>query len=142
MHRIKQLLQRYRDVLYMLLFLVAYCAIAMLLSLPCPIRWLTGVSCPGCGITRASVALCRLDFRQAVYYNPSVFIVIAAVLLVIVFRNSRKAKKWIVGTAAVMMVLVYICRMAIFKTPVLQFDPASGAIPRFFRWICNNFTQG
>ena len=36
----------------------------------CPIRLVTGVSCAGCGMTRAWLSVLRLDLRQAFYYHP------------------------------------------------------------------------
>ena len=30
----------------------------------------TGLYCPGCGVTRMSVALLQLDFERAFYYHP------------------------------------------------------------------------
>ncbi|MBR5529778.1 MAG: DUF2752 domain-containing protein [Oscillospiraceae bacterium] len=35
----------------------------------CPFHVLTGLQCPGCGNTRATMALLRLDFRTMFYYN-------------------------------------------------------------------------
>ena len=36
----------------------------------CPIRFLTGISCAGCGMSRAWLSLLRLDLAGAVYYHP------------------------------------------------------------------------
>ncbi len=41
-----------------------------LLGITCPIKFLTGVSCPGCGMTRAWLALLRLDFFSALAFHP------------------------------------------------------------------------
>ncbi len=38
-------------------------------NLPCIIKSLTGVSCPGCGMTQAFVAAIRLDFAAAFSYH-------------------------------------------------------------------------
>ena len=38
-------------------------------GLPCVLHELTGLSCPGCGLTRAAVALSRGAWREALSYN-------------------------------------------------------------------------
>ena len=37
----------------------------------CPFRFFFGISCPGCGMTRALLAALRLDFAAAFSYHPS-----------------------------------------------------------------------
>lgn len=39
-------------------------------GIPCLFRRITGIQCPGCGNTRAVIALCRLDFAKAFASNP------------------------------------------------------------------------
>ncbi len=36
----------------------------------CPFRALTGIECPGCGMTRAFVAAAAGDFAEAIHLNP------------------------------------------------------------------------
>ena len=56
-----------------LLILALFC-IALLgivyLGLNCPIRSLTGIPCPGCGMSRAWLAALRLDILGAFSYHP------------------------------------------------------------------------
>lgn len=40
----------------------------------CPIKKITGLYCPGCGITRMFQAILRLDLYQAFRFNPLLFI--------------------------------------------------------------------
>ena len=39
------------------------------LGITCPIRFLTGISCPGCGMTRALLSALRFDFQAAFFYH-------------------------------------------------------------------------
>ena len=36
----------------------------------CPFHWLTGLPCPGCGLTRSFVAIARGDWPGAIDYHP------------------------------------------------------------------------
>jgi len=46
----------------------------------CPIAWLTGVACPGCGMTRAAAALLRGDVALALDYHPLIPLIAALVI--------------------------------------------------------------
>ena len=37
------------------------------IGIPCPIRRLTGIMCPGCGTTRMMMSILKLDFASAVF---------------------------------------------------------------------------
>ncbi len=51
---------------------------------PCIFKTLTGYPCPGCGMTRATVALSKGDFLGAVHQNFLVFVLIAFFLFLTV----------------------------------------------------------
>lgn len=46
------------------------------LALPCPFHLVTGLLCPGCGVTRMSLALLRLDFAAAWQTNPALLLLL------------------------------------------------------------------
>ncbi len=48
---------------------VAGILISFGLTLPCIIKLVTGLNCPGCGNTRAVMSLIKLDIKSAFYYN-------------------------------------------------------------------------
>lgn len=67
--------RRHRNILLLsagiLLFLTLYCIAAKNgYSLPCLFYQITGLMCPGCGNSRAALALLRLDIAAAFSYNP------------------------------------------------------------------------
>jgi Protein of unknown function (DUF2752) len=57
------------------------------LGVACPLRSVTGVPCPLCGMTRGVTALVHGDVGRAVILNPgSVLVVFAAVALLVMWR--------------------------------------------------------
>ena len=63
------------------------------LALPCPIRFLTGIPCPGCGMSRAWLAVLQLDIAAAFSYHPMFWVLPVLALFILydcaVFRRMR-----------------------------------------------------
>lgn len=55
-----------------------------LLDIGCVFRLMTGIPCPGCGMTRAWLAALRLDFAAAFAYHPLFWVVPIAFVLAFV----------------------------------------------------------
>ena len=60
---------------------------------PCPIRSLTGVPCPGCGLTRATVALVRGEWRESLAAHAFAPLLLAAVLVAAVTALLPEARR-------------------------------------------------
>ena len=57
----------------------------------CPFKALTGVPCPGCGMTRAMLSITKGDFRGAFGYNPfSFFLLFMLVISVVPGKQAEK----------------------------------------------------
>ena len=59
------------------------------LGIPCPIHALTGLSCPGCGLSRMLVALVKGDPLSAFGYNPFLFVTGPPLLLYLAVSEVR-----------------------------------------------------
>ena len=68
------------------------------ISVPCLFREITGLKCPGCGITTFFMNMFRGDIKTAISANPSLVLVLpllGAVLVSVYVRNSLNIKeKW------------------------------------------------
>lgn len=97
----------------------------------CPIRLLTGVSCAGCGMTRACLCALRLDFRQAFYFHPLFPLVPAGAALWLCRKKLPRAFFYgCMYTLLGIFVIVYIYRLFRGDGSVVVFDPRSGLIFR------------
>jgi len=53
---------------------------------PCLFKTVLGISCPGCGLTRAIGALIQGDIAAAWQYNPQLFFIIPILIASLVYR--------------------------------------------------------
>ena len=112
-------------------------------GITCPIKYVTGISCACCGMTRAWISLAGGDLQRAFSYHP---LVLAPVLLIPMFIYRKKIPenylKVMIAVVCAVFLFVYGIRMADPKDLVVTFDPKSGVILktldlilRFFRDI-------
>jgi uncharacterized protein DUF2752 len=100
-------------------------------ALPCPLRTLTGVPCPACGLTTAAVALVRGEAGAAFGANPLIFGLAAlavavgplvALRAVGVLKNPdpwpatrRRRMGWLTGLLAVASWLFQLHRLGVSR---------------------------
>lgn len=97
----------------------------------CPIRLLTGISCAGCGMTRACLCALRLDFRQAFYFHPLYPLVpVGAALWLCRKKLSRAVLHGCMYAMVGVFAIVYVYRLFLGDGSVVAFDPRSGLIFR------------
>lgn len=57
---------------------------------PCPLRTITGIPCPMCGMTRGVTSLVNGDFAHALLMNPASYLAVALALLLFVQWRTRR----------------------------------------------------
>lgn len=101
----------------------------------CPFRWLTGLSCPGCGMTRATAHFLHGDPVGAVHYHPfgplvlTAFAVVAAHYLVqnlvgrrldyAALRLWKRVERPVLGAVAISMLLFGAIRLVLEVSGIL-----------------------
>ena len=72
--------------LIIILILLIYFVIGKITGfyIPCPIHKITGLYCPGCGITRMFIYISKLDFYHAFRSNMLLFILFPFALLLFI----------------------------------------------------------
>lgn len=81
------------DIRYSLIILTIYCIIMQIIfGTVCPLKALTGIPCPACGLTHATIYLFTGNIKKALSYNPTVLIWVFVILLFLFDRYIYKLK--------------------------------------------------
>jgi len=120
---------------------LAFCIMALyifynVVGIGCPIRFLTGISCAGCGMTRAWICLLRLDIRGAFYYHP-LFIMPAIYLFIFIFKNkiSKSTFNCLIIIGIGLFITTYIFRLVNPDDIVVNINIKNGFIYKLFKFI-------
>ncbi len=91
----------------------------------CVLRRVTGISCPGCGLTRAYLACFRLELAEAFSFHPLFLILPPYVLymlhrLVFNFPGSQRLTITLTAVMTALLLVVWLIRLAL-RDPVVAF---------------------
>lgn len=100
----------------------------------CPIKYITGISCAGCGMSRAWIALLHLNIHDAFMYHP-LFILPPVVVIVMLFKSKINIKfyKLFMFTMACVFVIVYLYRMIKGDNSIVVFEPQHNIVFRIIQ---------
>lgn len=110
----------------------------------CPILWLTGVPCPGCGMTRACGALLHLDIAGAFYYHPLFWLVPPAALYLAHqsawhLPGGPRARRVVLVGVIVSFVGVYLYRLFCMPDSPIAVEWERSALYRLWQFLCARF---
>ena len=104
------------------------------IGITCPIKFITGISCAGCGMSRAWMAFLHLDIAKAFAYHPLFWLVpIAVIVLLCKSKINIKFYKIFMFTMAGAFVIVYLYRMFIGTGDIVVFEPQNNILFRIIR---------
>ena len=112
-----------------LLIIGAFYAVLQLFGITCPIKFLSGISCCGCGMTRALISAVRLDFAAAFYYHPLFFLVPLGVILFL-FRSRIRPLyfKIVIWLFIFAFLAVYGYRLLCTNSDIVVFNPTDSIV--------------
>ncbi len=100
-----------------LLLIAAYFIIAYSLlnyfNISCVFLEITGIPCPGCGMTRAFLSLVTMDFYQAIKHNVVIFFM-PYVFIYLIFELKHRVYDILLITIAVIAIVNWIIKIFLF----------------------------
>ena len=130
------LVKKYREALLGIGAVVLLYGFFHIVGIGCPIKFLTGVSCAGCGMTRAYLSLLKLDFASAWYYHP-LFVLPPIALLLWRFKKKIPAKIYRLSMFTIIgaFLIMYLIRLLDPENTVVVFEPKKGLIYRLLAFV-------
>lgn len=100
----------------------------------CPIKYITGISCAGCGMSRAWIALLHFNIHDAFMYHPLFFLPpVAVIIMLLKSKINIKIYKIFIFTIAGAFVIVYLYRMFMETGDIVVFEPQNNIVFRIIR---------
>ena len=104
----------------------------------CPIKFITGISCMGCGMTRAYVSLFRGDFHSAFAFHP-LFFLPALWVIIYLFKAKipKKIYKILIFLTLFLFFAVYLFRLFDISDTIVVVEPKSGLV---YKILCGIYS--
>ena len=95
----------------------------------CPIKYITGISCAGCGMSRAWISLLHFNIHDAFMYHPLFFLPpVVVIVMLLKSKINIKIYKIFMFTMAGAFVIVYLYRMFIGTGDIVVFEPQNNIL--------------
>ncbi len=135
--------KNFKDGLSSVSAIISVYLLLAIIGIGCPIKFLTGVSCPGCGMTRAFKALAHMKVSDAFNFHPLwpipiMWTVVWGIKNYYTKRDDLQkdilVSRWkmiyrlFCYVSILAFIVTYFVRLFIFKSSVVEFNPADGFI--------------
>lgn len=127
-----------KDDITIILIIVIIYAVGMLFGITCPILYFTGISCPGCGMTRAWINIFDGNLQKAFIFHPLFWMpLLVGLLWLIKNKIDKEYMKNIYRVLLSLILIVWFLRFFIENDPASQFNPKEGMIINIIESIIN-----
>lgn len=110
--------------LIIVVILMAILLIHGKIAIACVFYEITGLYCPGCGITRSILSLIDGDIYQAFRYNPIIFIDIPLIIITsiidFIYKDNKKVKK-VTNAIYIMLLIITLVFGVLRNIPYFSF---------------------
>ena len=130
--------RKYRSLIPVVAAIVLLYAFFALSGIGCPIKFTTGVSCAGCGMTRAWQHILQLDLAAAFYFHPLFWTIPVAVVLFFLKNRFPRLFRVAAGVIAVLFIVVYLVRMSDRSCDIVVFEPYNSALISIVRRLTSS----
>ena len=102
-----------------------------LLGVTCPIKYLTGISCAGCGMSRAWLSVLHGDISMAFYYHP-LFLLVIPMIILFLLKDwfSSKVRKILISIFVGIFLVTCLIRLLFFQNDIVCVRPSEGIIEK------------
>lgn len=94
------------------------------IAIACVFYEITGLYCPGCGITRSILSLIDGNIYQAFRYNPIIFIDIPLIMITsiidFIYKDNKKVKK-VTNAIYIMLLIITLVFGVLRNIPYFSF---------------------
>lgn len=101
-----------------LFVVVFYFFMHILFDAFCPSVVITGLPCPGCGLTRSVLFFITGQWERSFYVHPLGFVVVLFVIYCVYFRYVRGKRipgiKWMIALFFLALVFLFVVRMQMY----------------------------
>ena len=132
----KEFWEKYGSYVPALLFILGGILVFFVFRIPCLSQLLFGMSCPGCGLTRAFLAVLSGDIALSFKMHPFWIALIPCTVAAFILHVKKKDTAFyiVVASSVAVYIGIWVVRL-ILKDPVVEFNIESGIIYRAFVWV-------
>lgn len=128
-----------KDVQAVLTIALFYAAM-QLVGITCPILFTTGVSCPGCGMSRAWLHLLQLDVAGAFAFHPLFWLPpVAAAGFLLRKRMPERVYRGGIVAVCVLFMAVYAVRLFTPEDLIVVWEPTQGFIYKLLSSVLGKY---